>query len=147
MQPKDVFRGCLSAYAAGLTPHVVLIAGMAAPEGAMSVFAIAILIAFVGALVALPFAGLAIAIHAALKVRGTRVTWWLVILLVTAFALIALSYLIIQAPDPMTLVGYAVIMGVLTGAGFWLGAVGWQWSAVPVSTRIEHHAFRDRSLS
>lgn len=146
MQPRDVVRGCFHAYLAGTFPHVALLAIPAAQDGADAVLAITALIVIVGAMAAVPFAGAAFIVYAVLRVRSARIAWWMVPLITTSTALISLSYLIVQAPDPMAPVGYAMFMGLLTGVVFWMGAVGRHWSATAVPAAVENHSFRDKVM-
>jgi hypothetical protein len=144
MLSNDVMRGCLWALAVGGGVHALGFAAIALPDAPASAFWIGILTLVVAGLAAIPFAAVALLTHAFLAKGGKRVLCW-----VPSLAIASIAFAICGpagGPDILWFALYCAILGVLTGTAFWLGAVGWAWSAKPELKEVSNPAFRDKVM-
>ncbi|GAB5448500.1 hypothetical protein [Gymnodinialimonas sp.] len=126
MQAKDILRGALQAYLAGLALHIlglVVLTGLWSEPQAIVSFTFAF--AVVGAGVAILFTGASFTLLALLKSRVRSLPWWSAPLTTTTLSLLCVMPFFVGDPEWFIGLAYGVLVGLVTSLAFWHGAVGW----------------------
>ena len=137
MSRRDVLRGSLWAFLAGLALHLLVTLPVVLIEAPVMALVYASAFVIVGAPLAVLATGLAVCVHA-LLVRFNRQAHWLMPPILLIPTLTGAAFALTGPQGLLPVLVYTIPVGTVTGLAFWWGAAcdttGWTQRARPTVT-------------